>query len=81
MNSYPHPNPGCDLAGHGRSNPLLITVFAAIVGGAAGLLLVPVVLGIIILAILSLGITRLTQWLTGILAPPGPAEPSLPSKL
>lgn len=81
MNSYSHPNPGCDLVGHGSSNHLLVSVLAAIVGGAAGLLLVPIVSGVIILATVSLGITRVAQWFSGYLSQFRTTEPSLSTKL
>ncbi|MEM9184199.1 MAG: hypothetical protein AAGB27_13680 [Pseudomonadota bacterium] len=69
MKSNPHPTDGCDLAGQG-GNSLLLTALAVAVGSAAGLLLVPVFLGILMLAAIPLAASRLTHWLSGEVTSP-----------
>lgn len=80
MNRLPHPCLSSYSARHGRSNRLLAAV-AVLVGGAAGLLLIPVTLGVLALAALSYGLQRTLNWILGDTTPVATAGGEPASKI
>ncbi|MEM9532817.1 MAG: hypothetical protein AAGA23_17995 [Pseudomonadota bacterium] len=80
MNRLPHPCLSSYSARQGRSNRFL-TAVAVLVGGAAGLLLIPVTLGVIALAALSYGLQRTLNWVLGDTTPVATAGGEPASKI